>query len=183
MPSKYVYTKRGKTQNYSRQALKQAVDAVSKGILTVRKASATFHVPRSTIGDRISGKHELHVPNGRPPHIPRDIENKIVDAVKMAARRGIGLTRMQVLEPTLSAKDNWVWLYQFKSGKRLVGRGQAKTPRRCPSETREAYLDEGKNNEQRAHKPQGIWNCDEMSKNLEHDPVKVVAEKGSQCLS
>ena len=66
----------------------------------MRQAAAAFGVPKSTIGDRMSGKHEIHVEHGRPPHIPREIENKIVDAVKMAARRGIGLTRKQVLRRT-----------------------------------------------------------------------------------
>ncbi|WAR19329.1 hypothetical protein MAR_001167 [Mya arenaria] len=33
------------------------------------------------------------------------------------------------------------------------------------------------------NKPEDIWNCDEMAKKFEHDPVKVVVEKGSQCLS
>lgn len=28
-----------------------------------------------------------------------------------------------------------------------------------------------------------IWNCDEMSKNFEHNPVNVVAAKGDTCVS
>ena len=99
MPKKYVYTKRGKTLNYSGDQLETAVKAVQGG-LSVRQAAAAFGVPKSTIGDRMSGKHEIHVEHGRPPHIPREIENMIVDAVKMAARRGIGLTRKQVLRRT-----------------------------------------------------------------------------------
>lgn len=97
MPSKYIYKNRGKTQNYSPETLERAVNAVQNGSMSVRESSAHFNVPRSTIGDRMSGKHDMHVPNGRPPHIPREVENKIVDAVKMAARRGIGLTRKQIL--------------------------------------------------------------------------------------
>jgi hypothetical protein len=100
IPKKYVYTKRGKTQNYDGQELEKAVKAVQEGSLSIRKASATFGVPKSTIGDRISGKHEMHVHNGRPQHIPREVESKIVDSDKMAARRGIGLTRKQLLTRT-----------------------------------------------------------------------------------
>jgi hypothetical protein len=100
MPRKWVYTKRGKTQLYNKTSLDDAVNAVKEG-MSIRQAAKHFNVPKSTIGDRISGKHELHVPNGRPPHIPKAIEDKIVDAVKMAARRGIGLTRQQVLNRTL----------------------------------------------------------------------------------
>jgi len=32
-------------------------------------------------------------------------------------------------------------------------------------------------------KPSRIWNCDEMGKIFEHEPVKVVAAKGESCLS
>ena len=96
MPKKYNYTKRGKTQNYGDKQLEDAVKAVENGSLPIWKASATFSVPKSTIGDRKKGKHELHVQRGRTTHIPWDIESKILDAVKMASRRGIGLTRKQI---------------------------------------------------------------------------------------
>lgn len=120
MPSKYVYKNRGKTQNYTPEILEKAVKAVQDGQMSIRKASEQFNIPRSTIGDRISGKHELHVPNGRPPAIPRDIELQVVEAVKMAARRGIGLTRNQILARTqmlcknLSIKGTYG---NFKAGK------------------------------------------------------------------
>ena len=96
MPSKYVYTKSGKTINYSHNQLEKAEQAVENGA-SIRNAVASFGVPRSTIGDRISGKHDIDTEHGRPPLIPREVENKIVDAIKMAATRGIGLTRKQVL--------------------------------------------------------------------------------------
>lgn len=117
MPKKYIYTKRGKTQNYDGIALERAVDAVQKGALFIRKAFAMFHVPRSTIGDRISGKHELHVRNGRPPHIPLD---KIVKAVVMATRCGIMLISRQVLNCTSAFCKQYKIGFEFanfKAGK------------------------------------------------------------------
>lgn len=86
--------------NYTPETLERAVTSVQNGSMSVREACTAYNVPRSTIGDRISGKHELHVPHGRPTHIPTDVEDKIVSAVKMAARRGIGLSRKQILERT-----------------------------------------------------------------------------------
>lgn len=102
MPKKYVYKKRGKTQLYDEALLEKAVSAVEKGELSIRKAAVRFNVPKSTIGDRISGRFKLHVKNGRPPCIPVDVEAKIVKAVLMAARRGVGLTVKQVLTRTSS---------------------------------------------------------------------------------
>jgi len=98
MPKKYIHKKRGKTQVYEEAALKKAVDAVQSG-MSIRKAAATFGVPRSTVGDRVSGRfHDVSViKNGRPPCMPVDIETKIVRAVVKAARQGFGLTVKQVL--------------------------------------------------------------------------------------
>ena len=202
MPSKYVYTKRGKTRNYSSQQLENAAHAVQQG-MSIRKASAYFGVPRSTIGDRRSGKHEVNVEHGRPPHIPRDIEHKLVDSVKMAARRGIGLTRKQVLLRTsvLCQRLNITRYANFKAGKDwweglkrrhpdvVIRKPEKLTSTRARMMNKEViskYFDdlgtliEGLNLEEKKHL---IWNCDEMGKNFEHDPVKVVAAKGENCVT
>ena len=97
MPKKYVPLKRGKTLLYDDSQLQLAVDAVQKKGWSVRKASSTYNVPKSTLGDRISGRFQVGVRRGRPPHIPPELESKIVESIKMAARRGIGLTRKQIL--------------------------------------------------------------------------------------
>ncbi|WAR19330.1 LOW QUALITY PROTEIN: hypothetical protein MAR_001168 [Mya arenaria] len=67
------------------------------------RMTATYHVPRSTIGDRISGKHDLHVPNRRPPHIPREIEGKITPSKWQQDAGSLG--DKYLLEQTLSAND------------------------------------------------------------------------------
>lgn len=81
MPSKYIHTKRGKTMKYGQADLERAVRAVNLGA-SVREAAATYKVPRSTIGDRISGKHDVLVRHGRPPAVPREVEDVIVATVK-----------------------------------------------------------------------------------------------------
>ena len=205
MPSKYIYTKRGKTLNYSTAQLEKAVQAVQQGA-SIRNAAASFGVPRSTIGDRISGKHDIHVEHGRPPHISPEIENKIqfVDSVKMAARRGIGLTRKQVLLRTsvLCSRLEISSRYSnFKAGKDwweglkrrhpdvVIRKPEKLTSTRARMMNREVIfkyfndlgtLIEGLNLEEKRHL---IWNCDEMGKNFEHNPVKVVAAKGESCVS
>ena len=74
--------------------------------MSIRKATAIFGVPKSTVGYRINGRFKLVVPRGRPlPCISPEIEQKIVGSVKMAARRGIGLTRKQILLRDWAGKD------------------------------------------------------------------------------
>ena len=93
--------KRGKILQYNRQDLENAVKAVEAGD-SIRQASAKYGIPRSTIGDRISGRFDIKEPvvHGRPPAIPFAIENKIVASVKMAAKMGVGLSRKQILTRT-----------------------------------------------------------------------------------
>ena len=156
--------------------------------MSIRKASSHFGVPKSTIGDRISGKHELHVRNGRPPHIPDKIEQKIVDAVKMAPRRGIGLTRKQILAKTstLCTRMKISSSYTaFKAGKDwwegvrrrhpdlVIRKPEKLASTRARMMNREVinkYLNDlrtivdGLNIHD---KPHLTWNCDEMGKNFE----------------
>ena len=42
----------------------------------IRQAAKTYNVPKSTIGDRLTGRFDMDVPSvhGRPPAIPKDID-------------------------------------------------------------------------------------------------------------
>ena len=51
MPKKYVPTKKGKPFNIL-GTMEEAVISVREMGWSVRKAASTFHVPKSTIGDR-----------------------------------------------------------------------------------------------------------------------------------
>ncbi|KAH3892927.1 hypothetical protein DPMN_017063 [Dreissena polymorpha] len=68
MPKKYVHTKRGNTMRYSVPDFQKAVNAVQSKQLSIRKASETFAVPKSTIADRITGKHAVSVLTGDHQH-------------------------------------------------------------------------------------------------------------------
>lgn len=96
MPRTYVPTKRGKTMGYNRQNLEAAVQAANDG-MSVRKAAIKFGIPKSTLADRVSGRYEVDVTHGRPTAVPRDVEDKIVQCVKLAAEKGIGISRKQLL--------------------------------------------------------------------------------------
>lgn len=108
MPRNYCHKKRGKTLNYSTESLAQALDTTKNG-LYVRKAAKMYDVPKSTLADRVCGRFGLDVAHGRPTAIPPEVERKIVKCVKVAAERGIGLTRRQLLQRVnLLSKRNQV---------------------------------------------------------------------------
>ncbi|MES9881787.1 MAG: helix-turn-helix domain-containing protein [Sedimenticola sp.] len=204
MPKKYVHTKRGKTLNYNPEDLEKAVTAVTEG-MSIRKAATTFGVPRATVGDRASGRFETNVQHGRPPCIPKVLEAKMVESVKIAARRGIGLTRKQILVRTnvLCKRSKIGSGYpNFKAGKdwwegvkrrhpdltvRKPERLSSVRARMMNREVLNKYFDDlGRVVEELniKDKPKNIWNCDEMGKSFEHDPVRIVTEKGERnCLA
>ncbi|MES9884670.1 MAG: helix-turn-helix domain-containing protein [Sedimenticola sp.] len=181
---------------YGTDALEEAMKAVSAG-MSVRKAAQTFGVPKSTIGDRVSGKHELHVQHGRPPAVPATIENKLVETVKTAA----GLSRKQIIIRTnvlckrikitssytnFHAGKDW-WEGVKRRHPDLVVRKPEKLTslraRMLNGEVVSKYFEDLNaiiQDLNLTQRPACIWNCDESGVNFEHSPVKVVAQKGDR---
>jgi len=100
MPKTFIPTKKGQLVRYDEAQLQAAVDAMHEKGWSVRKAAEHLKVPRSTLGDRLSGWFEVGVHRGLPPHIPPELETNIVSSIKMASSRGISLTRKQILSRT-----------------------------------------------------------------------------------
>jgi hypothetical protein len=59
----------------------KAVNAVRKKLLTVRKASVKYSVPKSTLMDRVSNKHSSQ--QGRPKVLSDLEESLIIERVKV----------------------------------------------------------------------------------------------------
>jgi hypothetical protein len=163
-----------------------------------------FNVPKSTIGDRISGRFDINQPvqHGRPPAIPIDIENKIVSSVKMAAKLGVGLSRKQILARTnvLCKRTKIQIAYpNFKAGKDWWDGLRRRHPEitiRKPEKLTSVrarmlnevvvgnyFTDLEKIINESNVSASEIWNCDESGLNFEHTPVRVVAERGSTVVS
>lgn len=52
--------KRGrKLMQYYHSDLVKAVEAVRSNLMSIRKAAETFHVPKSTISDKVTGRSEI----------------------------------------------------------------------------------------------------------------------------
>lgn len=68
--------KRGrKLMQYHHSDLVKAVEAVRSNLMSIRKAAETFHVPKSTISDKVTGRSEIDANIGRKPSLPECVEN------------------------------------------------------------------------------------------------------------
>jgi hypothetical protein len=171
--------------------------------MSVRAASEAFSVPRSTIGDRLTGKHDLNTKHGRPPAIPMYIEETIVKTIKKASKLGVGLSQKQIMSRTnfLCQHMKVGGSYKnFKAGKRwfdglmrrfpdVVLRKQEKLNSERMRMLNPGVVDNyfkflGKliTDLGLQDHPEQIWNWDEMGFNFKHAPGKVVAEKGDHCV-
>ncbi|VDI62466.1 Hypothetical predicted protein [Mytilus galloprovincialis] len=68
--------------------------------MSVRKAAVHYNVPKSTVGDRVTGKRNIEVGRGRKPALPLELENSIGKSVKRASQLGVGISRRQLLART-----------------------------------------------------------------------------------
>jgi hypothetical protein len=59
-----------------------------------------YGVPRSTLGDYISGRSSTGLSLGRPPALPAHIERQLVETTQEAAARGFGVNRRGLIEKT-----------------------------------------------------------------------------------
>lgn len=192
---------RGKILNYNHQDLENAVRAVERGD-SIRHASKTYNVPKSTIGDRLSGRFDIQIPpvHGRPPAIPKDIEDKIVESVKKAAEMGVGLSRKQMLDRTnslykrLKLTTSYPKFHAGKDWWQGVRRRHPEITLRKPeklSTVRARMLNQSvvdsyfdaleKIVAELGVTDNEIWNCDETGLNFEHSPGRVVTVRGAVC--
>ena len=61
--SRMLRVKKAKILQYDLSSLDNAVKCVKAGEMSVRKAAEHFKVPKSTVGDRVTGKREIVVEN------------------------------------------------------------------------------------------------------------------------
>lgn len=82
---------------WNRGDLQAAVDQVSSGKLSLRKASALYGIPKSTLGDYASGKREIGSTRGPPTILTAAEEKKLADWALEMSRIGYGRTKEQIL--------------------------------------------------------------------------------------
>lgn len=68
---------------YPVENLSKAVDMVRSGLMSYRKASNMFGVPKTTIVDHVSGKVSEGASRGKSTVFPEDVENKLAEKIKV----------------------------------------------------------------------------------------------------
>lgn len=194
MPRNYISKKKKK---YDNDAMNKAMEAVNSGRLSIRRAADEFLVNRSTLHDTIRKKYQNPGKPGRKQIIPNEVENKISNALIEAARQGVGVSRRQLLRRigTLSKKlklqiqtpgKDWFEGFKKRHPDITIRKAEKLTTTRArmlnPQVLNNYFNDLNALMTQLSihDKPENIWNCDETGKQFEHQPVRVLAEKGAK---
>lgn len=189
---------KGINSSYSTEKMLLAVDAVKSG-LSIRKAAEKYGVPRSSLGDRISGRIAPDARPGKMPVIPAEVESAMVEKAMSLADQGFGVSKKQLtaragqLCRTMGLKNrftNGIPGKAWWSG--LQHRHPTLTLRK--PEKLATVRSKGMNGTVVGSyfvslrelvtnvAPTSIWNMDETSLSLEHSPTTVVARKGSKVI-
>ena len=76
------------------------VEDVQAKPYSIRHAAKVFGVPKSMIPDRVSDRIEMGAKPGRSLALPRAVDERIVKAATVAAQKGTGVSRRQLLLKT-----------------------------------------------------------------------------------
>lgn len=186
---------RGTYRTWDKTSMKQAVEAVEKGV-TVRKAAELYSVPRSTLHDRLSGKTAEDSRSGPQPYLSWNEEEELTSFLLQAAKIGYPYTRKQILALvqqivhskgiTTTVTNGW-WERFLKRHPQLTlrvavplsyARAMASDP-----EVIDRYFDMLEDCLQSNglfNKAPCIYNCDETGVPLDPKCMKVIDEVGSK---
>ncbi|XP_041351690.1 uncharacterized protein LOC121370490 [Gigantopelta aegis] len=87
-----------KYQQYSRQAVEDAYNAVVLHKMTVYQAAKEFKIPYMTLSDKIHGKRPLYTKLGRKSLLPEENEIKFAEHVKYLFSIGYGFAKADFLQ-------------------------------------------------------------------------------------
>ncbi|KAK6171862.1 hypothetical protein SNE40_018286 [Patella caerulea] len=181
---------------YDILAMAEAVNAVNNG-MSVRQAAEKFNIPKSTLGDRISGKKGVDVSLGRKPVINIEIEDKMASMAMDLAKQGFGISRRQFIaraatlckdmDITTPFKDgipgkDWWGGFRKRHPELVLRKAEKLSTIRSrmlnPTVVGSYMLD--LKPFVSTLPPTSVWNMDETGINLEHQPSRVIARQGSK---
>jgi len=84
-------------KNWSATKMRLACEAVRKEGISVRRAAEEYHIPKSTIFDRLSGKVEQGAVSGPARYLNKEEEAEVVNFLGGCASIGYARTRKQVI--------------------------------------------------------------------------------------
>ena len=95
MPNNYQ-RKRGSRayKNYTDETLSRAIDEIRKGLKSIRKASLTYKIPRSTLANKILHRHKKSA--GGQTRLSDQCETMIVSALNILTKWKVPLTGIEI---------------------------------------------------------------------------------------
>ncbi|KAL0861585.1 hypothetical protein ABMA27_009084 [Loxostege sticticalis] len=175
------YKRKTDRGSYSKDKLKEAVQAVKNGNLSGYKASQLYKIPRMTILDHVNNRRTKSNTLGRNTALTLEAEAKLANSLKLMEKHGFGLSRQELLETV----GEYAWFTAFKKRHIL----SLKKPQAVEYARKKAIdpfivypyfdllkkvLEELKLSE----KPEAIWNMDETSFSKDPEKTKIVGAKG-----
>jgi hypothetical protein len=178
--------------------MKSAVEAV-RGGMTIRQAAETFNVPKSTLGDRCSGKVNEYCKPGPPPYLNCHEEEELASFLIKCAEIGFPRNRAQVLGLVQQIVESKGLHKSVSNGwwERFIHRQPHVTLRVPMSLARSraiasdpniidryyTMLEETLRDNGLMNSPSCIFNCDETGLPLNPSSFKIVTKKGSKNVS
>ena len=186
---------RGAYKGWTDSQMEQALHAVVSGGSSVRRAALDYNVPKSSLGDRVSGRTVPGSKSGPLPYLNTMEEAEVVQFLSRCASIGYGKSRKEVLSLVQSVLDskgvqktvtNGWWesfcrrhpnLSLRSAAPLSLVRAQASNPEMINRyfDLLEHTLEENELTDQ----PGQIFNMDESGMPLDPKVPKVVADRGS----
>lgn len=185
-------------RGWSEESMEGALKEVSEGALTIRRAALQYHVPKSTLHDRIVGKVIPGAKVGAPRYLDDEEELELVEFLLGAASIGYPKTvrevkaivgaivaRKQGLE-TVTVSQGWWEKFRRRHLKLSLRSAESLAFHRAISVTTEVVdnyfdlLEETLRQNDLLSKPSLIFNCDESGMPLSHRPGHCIARKGQK---
>ena len=91
------YSRPGKYKPWDDNSMQKALQAVKLDGASVRKAAMEYGVPKSTLGDRVSGRVTHGVLSGPPKYLSEEEEDEMVRFILGCASVGYAKTRKEIL--------------------------------------------------------------------------------------
>ena len=182
-----------KEWNYDK--MDKAMEAVKDG-MSIRRAAEEFNLPKSTLGDRISGRTLHGAKSGRPKYLTDEEEDILVKFLLKCAAIGYPRSRNEVIAMVQRLCDSrnmsvhvthgWWERFCFRHPEISLRTTSALSYARAKGQNEEAlsnYFDvlEETLDEHKLHdKPALIFNVDETGLPLSPSPPKGVCRKGTK---
>lgn len=198
-----IYKRKSNKGSWTEDNLASAVTAIQNDSLSIRGASKRFSVPESTLRHRIKNNDFTKRALGPDCQLGFEAEKKLALHIKKLQAVGFAPTQQNVrmlaynFAETLNKKHTFnkdnkiagkVWFSSFMrrhpdlSVRKAQGISRARTEGMNREEVKDYFdlLTSILTENELLDKPNCIWNCDEIGVQLNNEPGKVIAEKGSR---